>query len=403
MFLMCTLCLGFAGPQDQDKKSPNDVGPVEPGKKLPPGSKDALGRPLVEHDKVEAAISKMLAEYDLKPRPLPSIPDNPPPHERAMISLPHVVEPPDLIMVEVLEALPGRPISGERLVRPDGKISLGFYGDLDVRGLTLEQVKVAIIKHLRSYLDDASLGLKLEPNAKAPFATVAGLDEQGQAVEGKRPLRQPRLANALQPAADGPDYWAVVSPAESGSVFVDITSYNSQNYYVEGDAQIVGKTPWTGNETVFDVIQHAGGLLPSAEPKDIRLIRPGRNGTPPRVYKVDLEAIREQGDVTRNYQVFAGDRLVVGRNTVAKQTTEIDRLAAPLQTVIGWNLQYAFMLRALQLAGGDSRDELLKELVDFWTKELSRGANGKLDEQELRDALIRKLRVTPAPIGPDGR
>src|SRR5262249_17400423 len=36
----------------------------------------------------------------------------------------------DRLLVEVLEALPGRPISGERLVRPDGTISLGFYGNL---------------------------------------------------------------------------------------------------------------------------------------------------------------------------------------------------------------------------------------------------------------------------------
>ncbi len=48
----------------------------------------------------------------------------------------YVVEPPDIIIVEVLEALPGRPITGERLVRPDGKISLGFYGDVYVAGLT---------------------------------------------------------------------------------------------------------------------------------------------------------------------------------------------------------------------------------------------------------------------------
>jgi hypothetical protein len=61
------------------------------------------------------------------------------------------------------------------------------------------------------------------------------------------------------------------------------------------------------------------------------------------------------------------------------------------------------MLRALQVAGGDSRDELLKELVGFWSKELSRGGDAVLDEQTLRDALIRKLRVTPAPIVPNGR
>ena len=71
----------------------------------------------------------------------------------------YVVEPPDLILVEVLEALPGRPISGERLVRPDGKISLGFYGDVYVAGLTLPEVKEKIVLHLRKYLTDEVLGL----------------------------------------------------------------------------------------------------------------------------------------------------------------------------------------------------------------------------------------------------
>ena len=71
----------------------------------------------------------------------------------------YVVEPPDLVLVEVLEALPGRPISGERLVRPDGKISLGFYGDVYVAGLTMPEVKEKIVLHLRKYLTDEALGL----------------------------------------------------------------------------------------------------------------------------------------------------------------------------------------------------------------------------------------------------
>src|SRR3954447_14056521 len=77
----------------------------------------------------------------IKPLPLTPIPDDPPPHEGAMHELPYVIEPPDLLLVEVLEALPGRPISGERLVRPDGSISLGFYGDVHVQGLTIRQAK----------------------------------------------------------------------------------------------------------------------------------------------------------------------------------------------------------------------------------------------------------------------
>ena len=57
------------------------------------------------------------------------------PREFTKVSMPdYVVEPPDLLIVEVLEALPGRTISGERLIRPDGRISLGFYGDIYVAG-----------------------------------------------------------------------------------------------------------------------------------------------------------------------------------------------------------------------------------------------------------------------------
>ena len=42
----------------------------------------------------------------------------PPPRELMMTTMPtYVVEPPDLIVVEVREALEGMPISGERLVR----------------------------------------------------------------------------------------------------------------------------------------------------------------------------------------------------------------------------------------------------------------------------------------------
>src|SRR5205823_6781404 len=82
------------------------------------------------------------------------------PREFTKVSMPdYIVEPPDLVIVEVLEALPGRPISGERLVRPDGKISLSFYGDVYVAGLTIPEVKEKIILHLRKFLTDESLGV----------------------------------------------------------------------------------------------------------------------------------------------------------------------------------------------------------------------------------------------------
>ena len=64
-----------------------------------------------------------------------------------------------MLNVEVLEALPGRPISGYRLVRDDGTISLGFYGDVYVVGLNRDQIKVKVVVQLRTFLSDDLLGL----------------------------------------------------------------------------------------------------------------------------------------------------------------------------------------------------------------------------------------------------
>jgi protein involved in polysaccharide export with SLBB domain len=470
--LICAQNVSATGPQERA----TGQRPVPEASAKP----QALAGPTSPADeKFEAEIGKIIAAYDLKPRPWPAIPDNPPPHEGAMITLPNVVEPPDLVIVEVLEALPGRPISGERMVRPDGKISLGFYGDVDARGLTLPQLKVVLIKHLRKFLRDEALGLRildeqdlLEPPVPAleppmpasnpfdsggmkprassfrtrpsprlshprsvsrtraggarivrPVGARAALDQGREQEKPAQPANQIKIptggkgrititievdgqgtpaAGEQQPPLPVPSAddirEKIVPPEDSATVFVDITAYNSRNYYVVGDVLIPGKLPWSGNETVLDVIQFAGGLLPTAEPKDIRLVRPAREGKPAKVYKVDLEAIQAKGDVASNYQIFPGDRLIVGRNEVVKKTVEIDRLNAPIQAISGTILQEASMLRALQLATGNKRDELLKEYVDFWTKELSRPSGLKFDEQTLRDAFTRRMKMTPPPL-----
>ncbi len=431
-------------------------------------------------------LDKMFEAYDLKPHPLPAIPD-PAPHEGAMIDYPEVIEPPDLILVEVLEALPGRPISGERLVRSDGTISLGFYGDVHVAGLTPQQAKVKIIKHLRRFLNDEALGLcEFEPSpkeenpgdAKPPKALEAVPDmpkdgdpfeldqekkpkaevskprgvpsgykvrsagqgkevpshyhrsrpganirlvehrqeqEEKKAGEPRKSVKVPLEAGGqvtitIEPqsgerkakekvAADAgersSDLVIVMAPGDSDKVFVNITAYNSKNYYLEGDLVTPGRLPFTGRETVMDAVNYGGGLLPTAEPKDIRLVRPGRGGKPTRVYKVDLESIREKGDVTSNYQIFPGDRLIVGRNDVVKKTIQVDRLAAGMQTIITAISQESSLLRSLKTTSPENHEAMLKDLVDFWIMEMKRPDGVVLDEQTLREALIRRIQARP--------
>jgi len=244
------------------------------------------------------------------------------PREFQKVNMPdYVLEPPDLVLVEVLEALPGRPISGERLVRPDGKVSLGFYGDVYVAGLTMAEVKEKIILHLRKFLTDEALGL------------IETDDTTGEPKIDEK-TNKPKL----------------IEPKDSATVFCDVTAYNSKNYYVLGDVLITGKLPITGNETVLDAINFAGGLMPTAAPANIRLVRPAPPGACcEQVLPVNIAAITSGGDPTTNYQIMPNDRLIVYRDPIVRLTVFIDRLAAPFQTVLGSMLQYSFTARSVKL------------------------------------------------------
>lgn len=70
-----------------------------------------------------------------------------------------LAKPGDRLAIEVLETLQGRPLSGERVVRPDGTVGLGYYGEIQVAGLTVRQIKVKVIEHMKQFLRDEVLGL----------------------------------------------------------------------------------------------------------------------------------------------------------------------------------------------------------------------------------------------------
>jgi RNA polymerase sigma factor (sigma-70 family) len=223
-----------------------------------------------------AAGAAVLARQDAEDAPTATRP----PAKAAKPSF--VVEPPDMIRVEVLEALPGRPITGERLVRPDGKISLGYYGEVYVEGMTTAEIKESVISHLRKSLSDGQLGLVL-PDPNRPGQSRA------------------------------------VAPAESASVFVDVTAYNSKNYYVIGAVAAPGRLHVTGNDTVLDAINYVGGLLPPASALKIQLVRPPVPGSDrPQVLDVDYAAITSRGDPRTNYTLRPDDRLIVTRDLKAE-------------------------------------------------------------------------------------
>ena len=191
-----------------------------------------------------------------KHQPAPGMVDPDQPRELQMVSMPrYIVEPPDELEVVV------RPTALDfqlttLVVQADGMLDLGFFGDIYVAGLTLDEVEVKLAEYLQTFAN--------QKKVKEPVDVSV------------------RLVNGSQ----------------------------SKSFYVLGTVTTQGKFPITGNDTVLDGILSAG-LRSNSMPDRAYLVRPQPAGHPDLILKIDWKGIKERGETLTNYQLFPGDRIVV--------------------------------------------------------------------------------------------
>lgn len=115
------------------------------------------------------------------------------------------------------------------------------------------------------------------------------------------------------------------------TVNVQLIESNAAEVYVLGEVGSPGAYRLDGNETVLDAILRAGGLTSKASPCDMVLVRPTDPCACRVVLPVCYRQITQLGDVSSNYQLLPGDRIVVGSRTLReelifwKQSSECDR------------------------------------------------------------------------------
>ena len=190
-------------------------------------------------------------------------------------------------------------VAGPHLVRPDGTVGLGVYGNVYVTGLTLTQARHAIEQHLSQH------------------------------------IHQPEIS-------------------------VDVLSYESKVYYVitdgGGAGEQVYRIPSTGNETVLDAMARINGLPSVASKASIWIARPSpQQYSPDQILKVDWNAIAQGAQTGTNYQVLPGDRLYVKASPWIILDTKLAKVTAPFERILGFTILGNSTSRALQgqtTAGG---------------------------------------------------
>ncbi len=167
----------------------------------------------------------------------------------------YFVEPGDRILVEPIKLDSQFQSAGDQVVMVDGSIDLGKFGRLRVAGLTVEDIEHAVVQRI---------------------AQVSDTQEQ---------------------------------------INVQLLETNGSHIYVLGAVGSPGTYPLSGNETVLDAILLAGGLTSSASACNIIFVRPTDDCQCRVVQRICYRQITQLGDVTTNFQLQPGDRIVVGERT----------------------------------------------------------------------------------------
>jgi polysaccharide export outer membrane protein len=253
-----------------------------------------------------------LEKHDSNPEPpaatlaVPGVPS-----ELNMITLPpYAIGSPDILLIDVYTlptqnlgpaaVLSPQVIQGQHLVRHDGTVNLGVYGSVSVAGLTTDQAKEAVRRHVIEQLRilEVSSGGKTTPPPKDP--------------------------NMLY-------------------VNVDVVGYNSKAYYVITDGAGFGEQiyrfPYQGYETVLDALANINGLPAVGSKQHVWIARrtPHCN-QPEQILQVDYVGLTQHGITQTNYQILPGDRVYVRAEKVFRIDGFLQKVLTPVERLLGVTL-----------------------------------------------------------------
>jgi polysaccharide biosynthesis/export protein len=162
----------------------------------------------------------------------------------------YIIGPDDVLAINVWQA---KDVSGDVIVRPDGKITLSVGNDIVASGLTTEELKAKVTDELKKFYEQ-------------------------------------------------PD------------VFIQVKQVNSRRVFITGSVGKAGPYPLTGPMTIVQLISMAGGLQEFADAKNIMVISGTLKGADgqPLTYKVNYDELLKGKNVAKNnIELRPGDTVMV--------------------------------------------------------------------------------------------
>jgi polysaccharide export outer membrane protein len=271
------------------------------GATMPRGPAEAPAPTLVPHPHAEGPVG-------VAPLPHPHGPGSPdvlpvPREFEKQAMPPYRIEPPDILLIRASKAitLPTQPLDGQHLVRMDGFVNLGIYGEVFLAGRSLEEARELVAMTLLA-----------------------------RRVKGKDP------ANPMAKEAE------LTVEDIKRELQIDVLAYNSKFYFIVidggGFGERVFRVPFTGNETVLDALSMIGGLPEVSSRKNMWVARATPVDVHPHILPIDWRGITQAGNARTNYQVFPNDRIYVKADLLIRVNNGVEKVIAPAEKLLGVTL-----------------------------------------------------------------
>jgi polysaccharide biosynthesis/export protein len=257
---------------------------------------------------------------------------------------PYKIEPLDTVLLRVTNTFPDEPIDGAYPVEADGTIDLGlgYGGKFTIVDMTVEEARAAIVKQLANHIKGHKVVMAVSPSkaiqqvrgqhlvrsdGTVGLGVYGSVRIVGMTIEQSKAAIEKHLAKQF------------IRP----EVSVDILAYNSKLFYVimdgGGNGEQVVRLPITGNETVLDAIAQVNGILPVSDKREIFVARPSPGDSAgDQVLPVDWVGLCTKGRTATNYQLLPGDRVYVNSEHIVQFDTRLARILSPIDRLLGTTL-----------------------------------------------------------------
>jgi len=227
----------------------------------------------------------------------------------------YIVEIGDTVLIEAVKFDATIRLPGDQVIKPDGHISLGEFGEYMASGKTIDQIRVEVQQiiddHIRS---DREIAFEIERRQRESDQRLATRRDKGPIDDdGDLSLDDTEQDLSLSAIENEEARIAlerrIAEAVARNEISVRLVTWDSKKIYVLGEVNSPGSFDYNGTHTVLDAIIEAGGLSSKANEHQIIVARPTTCNSCRIVMTVCYDQIVQLGDTTSNYQLMPGDRV----------------------------------------------------------------------------------------------